>query len=134
MFPALSTARLGMNRLLASGFQVDAWRAAPIVSPVTGTWDQRTADCVDVLPRAVCAFHSDSTPLMRTYWFCIIARGPSVSSGFPFFSATVAGGLDQVVAVVESVGPVSVDAAEAAQSTSNFQTRTRFVQPQIDVK
>src|SRR5829696_5409241 len=131
MFPALSTARLGMKRLLLSGFHVDACRAEPIVPAVTGIWYQRTADCVDVLPRTVCAFQSDSTPSMFAYWFCIIVRGPSVSSEFPFFSTTVDGGLDQLEPAEESVGPVSVDAAGAAQSTWNFHTRTRLVQPQI---
>src|SRR5215204_961142 len=134
MFPAPSTARLGMKRLLESGFQVEAWSASPIVPPVTGIWYQRTAAWVLELPSTVCASHSDSTVPMREYWFCIIARGPSVSSELPSFSATVEGGLDHVVAVIESVGPVKVELAVFAQSMWNFQMRTRFVHPQMDAK
>ena len=74
MLPARSTAALGMKRFLESGLYVDAWRALPIVPPVTGTWYQRTVAWLELLPATVWLSHSDSTPPMFVYWFCIIAR------------------------------------------------------------
>ena len=50
MLPARSTAALGMKRFLESGLYVDAWRALPIVPPVTGTWYQRTAAWLELAP------------------------------------------------------------------------------------
>jgi hypothetical protein len=47
----------------------------------------------------------------------------------PFFDGTVAGGLAQVLATNESLGPVRVEFEVVFQSTWNFQIRTRFVQP-----
>jgi hypothetical protein len=74
MLPMRSTATLGMKRFLESGLYVDAWSALPIVPPVTGTWYQRTAAWLELEPATVWTFHSDSTPPMFVYWFCIIAR------------------------------------------------------------
>ena len=133
MSPRRSTARLGMNRFNESGLKVAACRALPMLPPVTGTWYQRTAAWLVLLPSTVWLSHSDSTPPTFVYWFCIMSRIGRVSRGWPSFSGTVDGGDPQVVAVVESVGPVKVEFAVLAQSTWNFQTRTRSVQPQTDV-
>src|SRR4051794_6293175 len=70
---------------------------------------------------------------MLEYWFCIIARGPSVSRSQPSFSGTSDGGLAHEVEVVESVGPVNVEFAVFAQSTWNLKTRTRLVQPHTEL-
>src|SRR5512138_3700192 len=99
MSPMRSTARLAIQRLLVSGLKVDAWSAAPIVPPVTGTWYHRTAAWLEELPATVWVAHSDSTPPMLEYWSCIIRRIARESRLFPPSSATVDGGEAQVVAV-----------------------------------
>src|SRR6478672_6416419 len=106
-----------MKRLSAPGFQVDACSAAPTVPPVTGTWYQRTADWLAELPCTVCESHSDSTPLMLVYWFCIISRIGRGSRSLPPCDGTASGGLAHVLPVIESVGPVKVEFAVLFQST-----------------
>src|SRR5215217_8334872 len=133
LFPR-STAKLGMKRFAASGLKLAACTALPTVPPVTGTWYQRTAAWLAELPWTVWEFQSDSTPPRFVYWFCTISRMPSASRSLPFLDGTALGGLAHVVAVVESVGPLNVELAVFAQSTWKLQTRTRFVQPQTDVK
>ena len=85
--------------------------------PVTGTWYQRTAACDELAPATVWLFHSDSTPPMFVYWFCIIARKVSVSRVFPTSSGTSPGPTAQVAPVDASVGPVNVELAVLFQST-----------------
>src|SRR6266480_7815218 len=110
MSPRSSTATLGMNRFAtASGFHVAACSALPTVPPVTGTWYQRTAAWEGELPWTVWVSHSDSTPPMFVYWFCIISRMRSVSRLFPLLDGTVVGARAHAVAVVESVGPRKVE-------------------------
>src|SRR5688500_17184494 len=127
MLPARSRGMLGMNRWFPSGLYVDAWSAAPIVPPVTGTWYQRTAAWVALEPATVCVFQSDSTPPMFEYWFCIMRRIGRVSRSLPPRTGTALGPAAQALPVDESVGPVKVELAGVAQSTWNFQTRTRVV-------
>src|SRR5512140_2588930 len=116
MSPRRSTARLAIQRLLESGLNVDAWRASPMVPPVTGTWYHRTAAWLDELPATVWVAHSDSTPPMFEYWSCIISRIARESRSFPPSSATVDGGEDHDVVVAESVGPVNVELAGVVKS------------------
>src|SRR5215207_3093090 len=125
MLPALSTARLGVNRCFESGASVACWRTAPTVPPVTGSSYQRTrAMFVPLLP-TVCVSHSDSRPPWFVYWFCIISRYVSVSSGLPFFSGTVDGPTLKLP-IDGFVGPVSVEFVGVVQSTWNFQTRMLY--------
>src|SRR5205823_9379881 len=102
-----------------------------MVPPVTGTWYQRTAAWVASTPATVLESHSDSTPPRFEYWFWTIERSPNVSRSLPSFAGTVPGPEDQVVAVIESVGPVKVEFAGAVQSAWNFQTRTRSAQHHV---
>src|SRR5919198_3992413 len=132
--PRRSTAALGMNRFAEFGFHVAACRAFPTVPPVTGTWYQRTAAWVEELPWTVWLSHKDSTPPMFEYWFCTIKWMPSASRVLPFLDGTSPGGEAHVETVIESVGPVNVELAVLAQSTWNFHTRTRFVQPHTEAK
>src|SRR5215210_4312388 len=115
MFPPLSTARLGMKRFFESGANVDCCFTVPTVPPVTGSSYQRTRAVFGVPPLpTVCVSHSDSLPpwLVRfVYWFCIISRYVSVSSGLPGdFSGTVDGPTLNVP-TEGFVGPVRVELA-----------------------
>jgi hypothetical protein len=127
MSPTASTAMLGNQRLMELGLYVDACTALPIVFPVTGTWYQRTAAWLELLPATVWLSHSDSTLPTFEYWFCIISRIGNVSRSVPLFSGTVPGGPDQVDPVSESVGPVKVELAGVAQSTWKRHTWSRSV-------
>src|SRR3954447_18213828 len=126
MSPFLSTARLGMKRLSASGAHVDCWRTAPTAPPVTGSSYQRTCATFAVAPfPIVCVSQSDSRPPMFVYWFCIITRYVSVSSALPSFSGTLLGPtLNVEIAVF--VGPVNVEFDGVVQSTWNFHVRIAY--------
>src|SRR5215213_10672855 len=127
MFPALSTARLGMKRFFESGAQVDCCRGVvETVPPVTGSSYQRTCATFGAPPfPTVCVSHSDSRPPRFVYWFCIMSRYESVSRLLPVFSGTVDG---PTLNVPDDafVGPVNVEFAGFAQSTWNFQTRMLY--------
>src|SRR5215211_2898196 len=124
MSPFRSTARLGMNRWVESAPHVACWRGVEIAPPVTGISYQRMRPtfCVPPLP-TVCVSHSDSRPPRFVYWFCIISRYDRVSSAFPSASGTVDGPTLNVETPT-FVGPVKVELAGLAQSTSHFQVRT----------
>src|SRR5581483_4144269 len=115
MSPARSTARLGMKRyitLAPSGSHVVACEMLGFtVPPLTSTCYQRGAAKPDVLPlRTVCVAHSDSTPPMFVYWFCIIARICSTSSALPpSDGAFGTAAFGQLVAADGTSGPVKVD-------------------------
>src|SRR5919199_6488817 len=93
MSPALSTARLGMKRFLASGAHVDCCVGEDgIAPPVTLSWYQRGCATLGAPPfPTVCVSQSDSLPPMFVYWFCIISRYESVSTLLPLRSGTSPG-------------------------------------------
>src|SRR5437764_103161 len=112
MSPALSTARLGMNRFRASGAQLDCCVGDPgIAPPVTFSWYQRGHATLGRPPLpTVCVSHTDSFPPRLVYWFCIISRYESVSTLLPPFSGTLDGPTLKV-AIGTSVGPTNVEFA-----------------------
>src|SRR6185436_16109008 len=109
--PLRLTATLGMNRWMTSapsGSHVAAWGMfGATVPPVTLTWYQRGAAKPAVLARCtVCVAHSDSTPPMLLYWFCIIARISRTSRVLPpREGAWARGALGQLVAAIGTSGP-----------------------------
>src|SRR5216683_6205693 len=132
MSPFLSTARLGMNRFVASGDQVDCCAGA---APPAGTdsWYHRICAAFgERPPPTVWVSHSDSAPFRFVYWFCIINRYDSVSMLLPPCSGT-SDGPTLKLATGTSVGPDRVELPVLAQSTWNFHTRIAY-EPQIEAK
>src|SRR5262245_7863310 len=112
-----------------SGSQVAACgRLGATVPPVTFTWYQRGAAKPLVLARlTVCVAHSDSTPPIFEYWFCIIAWMPSVSRLFPpCEGAKGTWALGQLEDANEVKGPVKVESEMRSQSTWNLYTFSAF--------
>jgi hypothetical protein len=88
------------------------------VPPVTFTWYQRGAANPVALRRTVCVAHSDSTPAMLLYWFCIMARICSTSSALPpCDGAFPTDAFGQLVAAIGTSGPVKLESATRSQST-----------------
>ncbi len=106
-----------------SGSQVAACgRLAATVPPVTLVWYQRGAAKPAVFPRrTVCEVHTDSTPPIFVYWFCIIARIWRTSRALPpCDSAFGTAAFGQLVAARGVSGPVKVDSEILFQSTWNL--------------
>src|SRR3954451_766878 len=110
MSPALSTARLDMNRFFESGAHVDCCVGeVGTAPPVMFSWYQRGCATFGEPPfPTVWVSHRDSLPPRFVYWFCIIRRYDSVSTLLPLFSGTFPGPTLNV-AIGTFVGPVSVE-------------------------
>ena len=109
---------------------------AATTPPVTPTWYQRGAAKPVVLARrTVCAVHSDSTPPILLYWFCIMARICSTSSALPPSEGALATfAFGHEVLASGTSGPVNVEAEMWFQSTWNLYTVTALRYCQVEMK
>src|SRR3954463_11490057 len=113
MFPARSTARLGMKRwitLAASGSHVVACTTTGIAT-ATFTWYHRgAANPVVFARRTVWVAHRDCAPSTRLYCSCIIPGNARASRLLPPCDGTAAGAtLGNADPVPTTSGPVNVD-------------------------
>src|SRR5712692_8230084 len=105
------------------------------VPPVTFTWYQRGAanPLVSCL-RTVCEVHSDSTPPIFVYWFCIMARIWITSRELPGVAALGTVAFGQLLLARGMSGPVKVEREMLFQSTWNLYTVSAFRNRHVDMK
>ena len=122
MSPTASTATLGANRWLLSGFHVPSWTGPLVwtVPPVTLSWYQRMLAIPLPFP-TVWLIQMDSVPPMFLYCACIMSRYDSVSIELPLSWGTWVGPTANEVTGT-SDGPLSVELARVVQSGCSFQT------------